>query len=432
MKWRGKGNHKRPGTFHSKMEFTAPKLIAMGREVRKEIELFWQQLGKGDSERYRSAEDEQKLDQHLKRLWKGWNPRHIRQIATVEEQKRLADVCKKLHLGKMSNAREINPKGSRLAKYRLSSKSLGVRKLLDQDFAKQTRLNAFLKFWKMVKIYHSFERMMGHDVDASDLYQEFVDVVGRELQTLEKAESLMKLSKKQIAWKAQMADRLKRLQDSEGYRKNYVTRMMTWMGAKIGAPSKRSDLSAEQEQIRWQMTVQGHDYQIWRAAFADEDELKHYVADAKRFINRRKETVLLYSDESPFWVKIGFRKVAFADWEQGKRVQGAQARSGQMSQAPADSAVQQVDAERALEGAAAEKIKGNVKQKKGPGKSGDERFRITFVCIQGVLDWFNMEKDPTGVIYPSVLIVYGTHCRWENIDENRCWKEMSSLRCVGR
>ena len=74
------------------------------------------------------------------------------------------------------------------------------------------------------------------------------------------------------------------------------------MGAKIGTPSKRSDLSAEQEQIRWQMTVQGHDYQIWRAAFADEEELQHYVADAKRFINRRKETVLLYSDESPFWV----------------------------------------------------------------------------------------------------------------------------------
>merc|ERR1712115_433621 len=107
-----------------------------------------------------------------------------------------------------------------------------------------------------------------------------------------------------------MADRLKRLQDSPGYRKNYISRMMTWMGAKIGTPSKRSNLSAEQEQIRWQMTVQGHDYQMWRAAFADEEELSHYVADAKRFISRRKETVLLYSDESPLWVKIGFRKVA--------------------------------------------------------------------------------------------------------------------------
>ena len=113
LQTRGKAHHKRPGTMQAKMEFTAPKLIAMGREVRKEIELFWQQLGKGDSERYRSAEDEQNLDKHLKRLWKGWNPRHIRQIATVEEQKRLADVCKKLHLGKMTNAREMNPKGSR-------------------------------------------------------------------------------------------------------------------------------------------------------------------------------------------------------------------------------------------------------------------------------------------------------------------------------
>ena len=64
----------------------------------------------------------------------------------------------------------------------------------------------------------------------------------------------------------------------------------------------------------------GHDNTIWRAAFASEEELSHFVADPKRSINRRKETVLLYSDESPFWVKIGYRKILFADWEQSKTV----------------------------------------------------------------------------------------------------------------
>ena len=85
-----------------------------------------------------------------------------------------------------------------------------------------------------------------------------------------------------------MENRLARLSASEGYKMSYTQRMMNWMGARLGTPSKRCDLSGEQEQIRWQMTVQGHDGQIWRAAFAEEEELRHYVADPKRFIARRK------------------------------------------------------------------------------------------------------------------------------------------------
>ena len=54
--------------MQSKMEFTAPKLIAMGREVRKDIDLLWQERGKADSERYLSTEDEQQFDSHLMRL----------------------------------------------------------------------------------------------------------------------------------------------------------------------------------------------------------------------------------------------------------------------------------------------------------------------------------------------------------------------------
>ena len=35
------------------------------------------------------------------------------------------------------------------------------------------------------------------------------------------------------------------------------------------------------------------------------------------------------------------------------------------------------------------------------------------------------------MIFPSVLIVYGAHCRSENIDENRCWKEDEDFYVCG-
>ena len=79
-----------------------------------------------------------------------------------------------------------------------------------------------------------------------------------------------------------------------------MNRMMVWMGARLGTPSKRSELSDAQEQIRWQMTIMGHDNAIWRAAFASEEELSHFVADPKRFINRRKETFCCTQMSLPF------------------------------------------------------------------------------------------------------------------------------------
>ena len=87
------------------------------------------------------------------------------------------------------------------------------------------------------------------------------------------------------------------------------------MGARWGTPSKFTELTREQEQTRWQMTVQGFDNAVWRAAFGREGELKFYVADPVKFRQRQARTALIFSDEIPLWVKIGHQKVLFAAWE---------------------------------------------------------------------------------------------------------------------
>ena len=111
-----------------------------------------------------------------------------------------------------------------------------------------------------------------------------------------------------------MEVRLQKLAASEVYRHSYTRRMLAWMGARLGTPSKFTELPREQEHIRWQMSVLNFDNAVWKAAFASDAELSHYIGDVARFNERLAETALIFSDEVPFWCKIGKQKVVFADW----------------------------------------------------------------------------------------------------------------------
>ena len=275
----------------------------MGELVKVEIDKFWQK----HSEQREDKDLQKQLNLRLRALWPGWTLDKIKQTADKSQMEMLRERCKELHLGKLSKARFQNPRGSTLAKFKLKSHSLGVRKLMGDD--NRMKRNKFFKFWQMVKAWHSFERLMGHGVDQQDCYLEFCDVVQREVELLEAVQKVRPLSASQQRWQGEMKERLQKLAASEGYRQSYNKRLLTWMGARWGTPSKFTELTREQEQIRWQMTVQGFDGGVWRAAFAREDELKFFVADPVKFRQRQARTTLIFSDEIPFWVKIGHQKV---------------------------------------------------------------------------------------------------------------------------
>ena len=402
------GTHRRPGTKRSKLEFPAPELLAMGELVKVEIDKFWQK----HSEQREDKALQKQLDQRLLTLWPGWKIAKIKQTAEKGQIEMLRERCKELHLGKMSKARCLNPQGSTLAKFKLKSNGLGVRKLLGAATGKSR--NRFLKFWQMVKVWHSFERMMGHGVDQQDCYLEFCDVVKREIELLQAVAQVRPLSSLQQRWKAEMQERLQKLAGSEKYKLSYCRRLTSWMGARWGTPSKFTELTREQEQIRWQMTVQGFDNAVWRTAFGSQVELQYYVADPARFRERAARTALIFSDEIPFWVKLGHQKVLFADWEVKTSANRSKTSSSLVQLSQSLGKLAEHEDKRADE---------KVTQKRGPAKSGDDKFRITFEARQGVLNWFDSSQDPTGIIFPSILIVHGIHCRLENIDDDRCWKE---------
>jgi hypothetical protein len=146
------------------------------------------------------------------------------------------------------------------------------------------------------------------------------------------------------------------------------------------------------------------------------------VADPAKFRERQARIALIFSDEIPFWVKLGHQKVLFADWEGNNSANRPKTSSSLVQMIQSMGKLVEHEDKRAAE---------KVTQKRGPAKSGDDKFRITFEARQGVLNWFDSSQDPTGIIFPSILIVHGIHCRLENIDDERCWKEDEQFTICG-
>ena len=137
-------------------------------------------------------------------------------------------------------------------------------------------------------------------------------------------------------------------------------------------------------------------------------ELGAWVADPKSFIEHRKDTWLLYSDQIPFWVKICFLNIVFAAFElketasiklkkHSKGVSGTNHRASQA--VGTDGNAQDVDT-------ASTEMQGQT-QKRGADPAGD-KCRITFEARQAVSGYFD-SSDPVGHILPSVLVVKGAY-----------------------
>ena len=146
-------------------------------------------------------------------------------------------------------------------------------------------------------------------------------------------------------------------------------------------------------------------------------ELGAWVADPKSFIEHRKDTWLVYSDQIAFWVKIGFLKLVCAAFQLKatvsrkltKQSKGASGTSHRASQGVGtDGDAQDVDT-------ASTEMQGQT-QKRGADPAAD-KCRITFEARQAVSGYFD-SSDPVGHILPSVLVVKGAYARLSNITDD--------------
>ena len=76
-----------------------------------------------------------------------------------------------------------------------------------------------------------------------------------------------------------------------------------------------SQLTANEEAVRCELTWQQFDERVWVAGCASEQLLSSWVSDPASFVARRAETWLVFSDQIPFWKKIGLMKALYAEFE---------------------------------------------------------------------------------------------------------------------
>ena len=162
-----------------------------------------------------------------------------------------------------------------------------------------------------VKLWHEAERRMGHQVDKVDVFNELKDRLQYHI-TAEGNKDEAQNAKKLERWREYL-EKLEKLSLKD--QRQRADRLCKRMCVKLLAPQRYSQLTPGEEKVRCELTWQQFDERLWIAAAADAKELSCWVADPADFINKRSETWLVFSDQIPFWVKIGFMKVLYAEFE---------------------------------------------------------------------------------------------------------------------
>ena len=257
---------------------------------------------------------------------------------------------------------------------------------------------------------------MGHQVDKTDVVMEFKDRLSCHIEKLRQGvedETKDKVLQRKLSL---YEGKLKTLESYSMKAFNgFADRLCAKMKVKLLSPQRYSQLSAKEEAVRCELTWQQFDERLWLAGCADAKELSSWVADPQSFIEKRASTWLVFSDQIPFWVKIGFMKVLYAEFElEAANLKTLKTRKKllglQMSQ--------RLEVDNEMEG---------LTQKRGSDPSG-EKCRITFEARQAVTGYFNGDRekggeDVKGIILPSILVVKGQYARLDNISDDGCYKE---------
>ena len=74
----------------------------------------------------------------------------------------------------------------------------------------------------------------------------------------------------------------------------------------------------EEEEVRCHMTWQEFDRCLWLAGCADAADLVGEVLCPDEFAEKRKEVILGFSDQVPFWVKLAAGKQVYPESETRK------------------------------------------------------------------------------------------------------------------
>ena len=123
----------------------------------------------------------------------------------------------------------------------------------------------------MVKLWHDSERRMGHQVDKGDISLEFKDRLNYHVLKLEGMQAKDGLDKQDQEKLGMCKAKVKIMEDYiVRAERQFADRVCAKMGVKLLAPQIYSQLTANEEAVRCELTWQQFDERVWLAGCASE------------------------------------------------------------------------------------------------------------------------------------------------------------------
>ncbi len=260
-----------------------------------------------------------------------------------------------------------------------ASKSLGFRA------PGGGRKNLLTPCYGRLKAWLEESRSQGHRISSNHVFTQLQRIIIVEAKNSSDKQYASELQRRLQSWAA-----------SDGYRKTATREALKKIGGRVHLPNRISELPFWQERLRTHLTWKSFDAALWKAAFYTLDELKSegQISNAVQFLEARHNLVIAFTDQIPFWVKIGSAAQVYAESEMKVQL-GKRLRKKVAHQA---SQIQAVELEEEFQDVNREKA--SYKTQKGDSKQ--DKFRVTYEPFLVMLDYFSedIQQDSINKVLP--------------------------------
>ena len=348
----------------------------------------------------------------------------VRNLEKTDTMAQMTEFVSQRQLGKQG----LRRRGSHLSMEKRTSKAQGSRVAgAGKQLGRPDRCRVI---WMATALWAQYEESQQHLLSLTDLVRDYEYRLQQSIQHREGEEQLSaeKLQELQ-AWR----QKLKTLQTKKKQRDKEATKLAARAGLRERSCQQTQNISKEELRKRMEAAWRHYDSQLYKAAQpVVQEDLP--VRDREAWFVNRKQTVLTFSDQIPVWLKPPPGKMLVSTVRQERALQQRVRKRARKKQA------EQLKEEAAGEAAeqqmvAAEEELGEPEQPvetaaRSPGQA--PRWRVSFVARQAVEEYFQPDKKPVGRVMPSILLVYGSHCRLENISESGHWLETEQYEYQGQ
>ena len=223
-------------------------------------------------------------------------------------------------------------------------------------------------------------------------------------------------------------EKIKKLEESKVYRKQYAKSLISWIGAKAYQNDQSAETTPQEEKIRAQLTWQGIDHKLWLMGASSLQELESagIVSHSASVISNRGLLSIGMSDQVPLWAKSMPSKMIFSEHElAGLSYQQRKHMNELREEIHAASLLVQKTYEE--DGQHQPQIIGEILpedhkklisgSKTSRTESAVEKWRITYEARQRISN-ITGNGPPVGSVEKGLLIFPGSHASLDQLDHD--------------